>query len=459
MSIFWKELRCHATTRPGAVALADEDNVVLYGDLQGEIERRVVKLRHHNTATLALALPNSVDWVLWDLAARKAKIVCVPVPPFFSQSQVQHLLVDARVDTMALPAGLKQLAQPQPCQNPSICKVTYTSGSTGTPKGVCLAEEGLDQIAVSLIEVLGTGFAKDHLSVMPLSVLLENVAGVYTALMAGCTVHLGDCAAFHSNPQSLSSALTETGATSAILVPELLRGMLPIVRNNRQPLPHLQFVAVGGARLSAGLIDEARSLGLPVYEGYGLSECASVVSLNTPAHDRAGTAGKILPHVSARVIGGELVVANPSAIGYLGGETFRELATGDCGFIDEDGYLSISGRKKNTLITSWGRNIHPEWVETTLLDQSEIAQSMIIGEGNSSLGALIVAAPGRCGQSVAHALREANRELPEYARVRRFRLVEPFTCANKQLTGNGRLVRSEILNTHTQGNHHEDIIL
>ena len=459
MSAIWSELRRQVTNRPRTVALQDADRAVCYGQLFDEVDRRVVALKEQRTVTLGLALPNSVEWVLWDLAARKAGVVCVPIPPFFSQPQVQHLVADAGIDTMLLSDGLKKISVPVEGHRSLVCKITYTSGSTGTPRGVCLTEAGIDQVALSLIEMLGTEFARNHLSVMPLAVLLENVAGVYPALMIGSTVHLGDCAAFHREPGTLLTALNETRASSAILVPELLRGMVPLVRKNRTPLNDLRFVAVGGARVSTGLITDARSIGLPVYEGYGLSECASVVSLNTPEHDRAGSAGKLLPHIKARVVCGELLIDNPSASGYLGGDSFTVLHTGDCGSIDNDGYLSISGRKKNTLITSWGRNIQPEWVETVLLDQPAILQSMIIGEGRSSLGALVVAAPGGCAKSAAIALRTANRQLPEYAQVKRFRMVEPFTCANKQLTGNGRIVRSAILKLHTQGNHHEDIIL
>lgn len=459
MSTFWNELNRQVLNCPRTIALTDAETAVSYGSLLDEVDRRVVRLREQNTVTLGLALPNSVEWVLWDLAARRAKIVCVPIPPFFSQTQIRHLVADAGIDTMLLTDGLKPIAVPGRGLQPSVCKITYTSGSTGTPKGVCLSEDGLDQVALSLIEMLGTDFALSHLSVMPLAVLLENVAGVYPALMVGSTVHLGDCAAFHHDPRTLVSALSVTKATSAILVPELLRSIVPVVRQNRTPLNELRFIAVGGARVSTGLIEEARSVGLPVYEGYGLSECASVVSLNTPEHERAGSAGKLLPHIKARVVADELVIDNPSASGYLGGDSFTTLFTGDCGSVDDDGYLSIHGRKKNTLITGWGRNIHPEWVETVLLDQPAIHQSMIIGEGQSSLGALVVAPADGCALSVANALRAANRQLPEYAQVMRFRMVEPFTCANKQLTGNGRIVRSAILNTHTQGNHHEDIIL
>ena len=301
-------------------------------------------------------------------------------------------------------------------------KVTFTSGTTGTPKGVCLSQNGLEQVAHSLVEVLGAGRAKKHLSVLPLAILLENVAGVYATLMAGGTVFVPSLTAtgfanpFHPDFTALSDYMHKQAITSVILVPELLRGLMSV----RLDLPHLEFAAVGGAKVSPSLISAARKKGLPVYEGYGLSESASVVSLNTPDHDRPGSAGKILPHINLVERDGEIVIKDPAFLGYLGHEQKGEFATGDLGRIDDDDFLYIDGRKKNILITSYGRNISPEWVEAALLAQPEIISVTIYGDGQPALSADIV--PSSMHTDIAMAVQRANAELPDYARIKKFQI-------------------------------------
>jgi long-subunit acyl-CoA synthetase (AMP-forming) len=142
-------------------------------------------------------------------------------------------------------------------------------------------------------------------------------------------------------------------------------------------------------------------------------------------------------------------------LGYLGGEQDErsaEIATGDLGSIDADGFVSVRGRLKNLLITSLGRNIAPEWVERELQLEPEIGAALVVGEARPYLTALI--SPMAAGIDPARleaAVVRANRRLPDYARVRSWALAaEPFTLANGSLTANGRLRRAHILTNHEQ---------
>ncbi|MEZ5814290.1 MAG: AMP-binding protein [Alphaproteobacteria bacterium] len=418
----FKTLEKIAVEYPDKVALHDELQSVFYGDLKQEIQKRMDAL--HDVSVLGLTLDNSIDWILWDLAALKAKIPCVPVPPFFSHEQVSHLLPSAGVTHLLSPEGLRDTGIRREASLPNgTAKVTFTSGTTGTPKGVCLSQEGLEQVARSIVEVLGAKLADKHLSVLPLAVLLENVAGVYATLMAGGSVYVpslkktGFANPFEPDFATLSKYMSKHEITSAILVPELLRGLM----STRPNLPHLKFVAVGGAKISPSLISAARKMGLPVYEGYGLSECASVVSLNTPKNDRLGSAGKILPHIKLIENEGEIVIKDPAFLGYLSDTHRGEFATGDLGHVHEDGFLYIDGRKKNVLITSYGRNISPEWVEAALLAQPEIMSVVIYGDAQPFLSADIV--PASLKADIASAVQRANAELPDYARIKDFQII------------------------------------
>jgi long-subunit acyl-CoA synthetase (AMP-forming) len=177
--------------------------------------------------------------------------------------------------------------------------------------------------------------------------------------------------------------------------------------------------------VSRKLLDRAATCGLPVFEGYGLSECASVVAVNTPRHHRAGSVGRPLPHVQLRFTkDGEILVGGASYDGYLnhmqvaGGEVPPGcVRTGDLGYLDEAGFLHISGRKKNIYITSFGRNVAPEWVERELTSEPAIAQAVVFGEGRPWNVAVIAPAPKAVVDQVNAALATANARLPDYARV------------------------------------------
>ena len=331
-------------------------------------------------------------------------------------------------------------------------KVTFTSGTTGNPKGVCLPQSAMQNVAKSIVNVLGHEFAGHHACVLPLSVLLENIAGVYAGLMAGCTLHLSGLHRCGQTYEHIHDMLHQTKANSAILVPEILKTLMAQVAVT-DPLPHLKFIAVGGSKIDPALIHQARAAGLPVYEGYGLSECASVLSLNTPQHDKPGTVGKLLPHVQARIVNGEIIVRTPGFLGYIGGPEHAAFNTGDLGTLDHDGFLSISGRKKNTLITSYGRNISPEWVEAALLAQRGIAQALVHGDAQPHLHALIVLASD--ATDIQPAIDNANRNLPSYAQVHHIQIVPPFTVQDGTLTGTGRPRRKEIIQRYIKENTYE----
>jgi len=436
---------------PDKIALHDETRVLSYGDLELEIQTRMDAL--YGVSVLGIALDNSVDWVLWDLAALKAEIPCVPVPPFFTKEQISHLLHSASVSHILSPEGLRDTGTGREGVLPTrTAKVTFTSGTTGTPKGVCLPKSAMENVASSIVDILGDEFVGTHACVLPLAVLLENVAGVYAGLMAGCTINISGLQGFGQNYENVHKVLKNTEASSTILVPEILRTLMAQVAIHGS-LPHLKFIAVGGSKVDPALVQQARAMSLPVYEGYGLSECASVVSLNTPQNDKLGSVGKLLPHIKARIIDVEIQIKDPGFLGYIGETVPHVFNTGDLGQLDDNGFLSITGRKKNVLITSYGRNVSPEWVEATLLTQSAIAQVIVYGDAQPFLSALIVLSSPQA--DIQGAIDKANQSLPDYAQVKVFKIVPPFTVQNGTLTGTGRPRRDQILTLYTQNNEKE----
>jgi long-subunit acyl-CoA synthetase (AMP-forming) len=219
----------------------------------------------------------------------------------------------------------------------------------------------------------------------------------------------------------------------------MLRDILFELKSSGDSLKRLKFVAVGGGKVAPSLIHEARQIGLPVYEGYGLSEACSVVALNTPEAERVGSVGKPLAHQSIRIAGdGEIEISQPDTAWF---------ATGDLGEIDNDGFLYVTGRKKNVLITSFGRNVSPEWPESVLQSFPEIAQVMVYGEAQSQLSALIVPSGSYISVSTLQTVVDhANQLLPDYAQIGRWHALDkPFSVSDGLLTANGRPRRDQII--------------
>jgi long-chain acyl-CoA synthetase len=437
--------------KPYHVALIEGTRRITYGELDEAIEKKASLLPAG--AVVGIILDNGIDWAIWDLATIKAGAISIPLPAFFSADQAEHVMAAAGITHMITAKGIEETDIPRSSLIPEgTAKITFTSGTTGAPKGVCLSLAGMERTAQSLIDTLGTEKAKQHLCVLPLAILLENIAGLYCCLMAGGTCHLPSLTKIGmSNPfapdfAELTTYIKDNKIASAILVPELLRGLVAQMKSAPQNLSSLKFVAVGGSRVSADLITSARKLGLPVYEGYGLSECASVVSLNHPGHDSPGSAGAILPHINLVFEGDEIVIRNPAFLGYLGQPHTDTFKTGDLGTLTADGFLHISGRKKNILITSYGRNISPEWVESILLNQPEIMQAVVYGDAMPHLGALIV--PSGITADIKSAIQNANQALPSYAQIKTIHPVAPFTPGDGTLTGTGRPRRKFIFNMY-----------
>lgn len=443
---------------------------------------------------LGLYADNGVPWAAVARTLHDLRAVTVPLPRHFIASQLAHVIDDAGIDRIITddPAALAQLpgawreedrgpfglqrwsrvleAEAQRPLPPGTCKITYTSGSTGHPKGVCLSAEALDTVAASLAAVLRPLGVDRHLSLLPLSTLLDELVSVHVAPLLGASVVLPSLRETGIgygglDLERLLGVLTRYSPDSLLLVPELLRVLVAAVARGWRAPSSLKFIAVGGASVAPELLAAAHRAGLPVYEGYGLSECASVVALNSPGAERRGSVGRILPHAAVRIdAAGEIHVRGTTMLGYLGDAAAPggEIATGDLGALDDDGYLYVRGRRKNLLITSLGRNVSPEWVERELLARNPIAQAVVIGEGRPYLSALLW--PTRAETTTAElaaAVEAANAALPDYARVRRWALLpEPLSLRDGTLTTNGRTRRERVLDryTHLIEGLHDDAI-
>lgn len=481
-----------ARQTPKAIALSDPSGELTYSDLIAELETLTPTMKGFGLQRIGIYADNSIDWVLVDLLALRLGITVVPLPLYFSEAQLIHTLHESHLDGLfvskqRLPQSVELHLQPEQHrfihftfrrthlspESRSIdkntfskyVKITYTSGSTGTPSGVPLSLQSMLNVSHSIADILAKSGVTQHLCLLPLSTLLENIAGVYAQLILGNTVHLAPCASLglssnhHFNGTQLIEALatrstnrntyrdTYRNIDSLILLPHMLKILCELT--NSSPLQSVKFIAVGGGKINPALIEKARQNNLPVYEGYGLSECASVVSLNTPDNYRSGSVGKPLPHLGVRIAqDGEIVVSHRLA---NGDPQPTEFYTGDIGYLDDDSYLYVSGRKKNVIISSFGRNISPEWVESAFLAHPAITQCVVVGDGEPELSALIYAPKHVTSTRLKQLVAEINQSLPDYAQILHWqRLEQTLSTESGELTANGKIRREVILQRYSQ---------
>jgi long-subunit acyl-CoA synthetase (AMP-forming)/pyrroloquinoline quinone (PQQ) biosynthesis protein C len=474
MSRVLQAIAGHAAEKSQAIALSDGRDDLSYTALWQNVQTSADLLRQQcpGDGPIALLADNSAGWVILDLAAIALARPLVPLPLFLSDEQRRHAIAQIGAAWLISDGGAageqafdvagttffsaklngSHVALPQ-----NTAKITFTSGTTGAPRGVCLSQAGMEAVAASLVEVIGADKAGIHLAVLPLSVLLENVAGLYSTLLVGGHYRalpqaaLGFARPFAPDFELLIDALRTNQASTAIMVPEILRGAIAVLRRRGIALRDLKFLAVGGARVAEQLLAEAQQLGLPLYQGYGLSEAGSVATLNSPQADRRGSVGRLLPHVNMHFAAdGEILLSKPGYLGYVDGAPAPQVhPTGDIGSVDDDGFVFIHGRKSNVLITGFGRNVSPEWIESELAAEPEVYQALVFGDDQPALMALVVPSSDSVtdGQLVM-AIDAVNRKLPDYARVRRWLKVAPFTPQNGQLTANCRLKRDAIYERH-----------
>lgn len=489
MSAVLAAVERHARETPQKLALEGVASSLTYAQCDSEITGLAGVLTERESVAMGLFMDNTPAWVIADLAAVRARVPIVPIPLFFSPAQIEHLIASAGLDLLLTdqpvalhklldsvgifisaeriieiadsPVQLFQLANPTHCAIPdSIAKVTYTSGTTGEPKGVCLTQKVMEEVAKSLQVACHARADDRHLCALPLATLLENIGGAYVPLLAGGTCILPGLEAVGMrgsaglDPARFLLALVGYETSTCIMIPQMLLALVSAIQAGGPRPTVLRYAAVGGAPVSQALLEAAAGLGLPAYEGYGLSEAASVVAVNVPAAHKPGAVGKPLPHVRLGFAkDGEVRVSGGLFSGYLGqdGAELQDgfYATGDTGYLDDDGFLHITGRKKHIFITAFGRNVSPEWVERELTVQPAIAQAVVFGEAKPFNVAVIVARAGVDAPALQLAVDTANARLPDYARIGKWLLAyEPFSIANGQWTGTARPRRIVIENAY-----------
>jgi long-subunit acyl-CoA synthetase (AMP-forming) len=462
----------HAREAADKIALSDSEGVVHRGELLARVIRLAASLKTQS-GTIGILAPNGIDWVVAQLACALAGKIAVPLPTFFSSAQLGHVVRSAsvglilttdRTKALTLQSGMATsligdhaAASGLPDPADGFGQIIYTSGSTGQPKGVRHESGQIAWSAAALATATAATAEDTYLSVLPLPLLLETICSIFIPAMLGAYVHFDTALAEQvgrGDAKGISRAFELKRPTTSVVVPQLLKQWVGELQAAGGRAPNsLRFVAVGGAPVPRQIADKAWTLGIPVHEGYGLSECCSVVAVNRPGERRADTVGRPLDQLDVSIDNGEIVIDGPSITdGYLGqGPARRPWRTGDLGSIDQNGFLTIQGRKDSLIVTSYGRNISPEWIETMLLGELRIAACAVVGHGEPHLTAVIV--PSRSGEAwfanASHAdvlglIADCCSAAPEYAVPRACIVASLEEAMRHQLLTNGRPARKQI---------------
>lgn len=421
MRTVFEALRTQARLRPDDIAIMDEAGEKLsWAQLAHAVAQAAAGFAA-GPATVGLRL-SGIDYVIGDLAATLAARRVVPVPGFFSDGQISHLMQDAGATLITrLPQGNQPLSLDY---RGGASRVIYTSGTTGRPKGVLLGDRQIAASLSGLEAAIRPGPGDRYLSVLPQAQLLEQICGIFMPIRSGARIMISSNAAgslFTGNGRGLARAALELRPTVTVLAPRQLTLWVAELRAGTPAPDSLRYIAVGGAPVAPTLLAEARALGLPVAEGYGLSEACSVAAL-TPVDAASGAAMQVLAGVDLRIDRGEIVIDGPTVMqGYLGREAQTgPWRTGDMGRF-EAGQLVVLGRRDAMILRQSGRNIAPEWVEAEALADPAIPVAALVQTTDDRL---ILVAAATAAPDMA-ALMGRLTALPVYARPDQLVIADP----------------------------------
>lgn len=407
-----------------------------------EFEQDVIALatyfqKHFRGEHIALIGENSYNWIITFLAIGISGNVCVPIDKDYDNELITKLLKqsdaklmvysmnylpnakDIKIKSIALedvPSLIREGATYNfhlNIKDNDVCAIFFTSGTTGPNKGVMLTHRSIcyDIFAASSL------FKPDEkvVSILPYHHAFGYITGVLKPIYYGVEVYINsslkhvlrDLEDNHPDTLFLVPLFVETfykeiwrkarktkkdkKLASAI---KLSNGLLKVGIDLRKVLfkdilksfgGNLKYIICGGAYLDAKYVKWFRSIGIEILNGYGITECSPVVSVNRNLYQRDGSVGQICRGVKVEIINGEVCVSGPIVMNgyYKDKKATSEVLikgvfhTGDLGHIDKDGFLFITGRIKNLIILSNGENVSPELIEAELSKDEAISEVVV----------------------------------------------------------------------------------
>ncbi len=516
---------------PEKVALKKGNNVYTYGDLKDRVlavKQYLYSLGLKPGDRFGVLGENSPEWAISYLGIIRAGLICVPLDALLSEAELIHILRESTARGVLCSEGhlykiesikgelknlqwlinMKKIRELPSTKNEkkveikpeSLAVLIFTSGTTGLAKAVMLSHKNIISNLQAIEKVLPLYHTDSFVSIIPMHHTFEATCGFLYPLYRGVSIFYPPSL----KPNDLIATFKEAKITCLVAVPLLfakflagiqrkiatasvptklifttISGMASVFKFLRKPLfskvrkemglENLRIAVSGGAALSAKVAQGLALLDIPIFQGYGLTEAAPVVSVNPMSRPKNDTVGKPIPGVEVKISEpdengiGEIIVRGPNImLGYYNNERATNevikdgwLYTGDLGYIDDEGYIHITGRKKSLIVTPTGKNIIPEELEEKLLTSKWIKEVLVVPRidpqtKNEEICALVYPDYELLEKySIAHnvklefseiekiirdEIRKINENLPVYKRITKFEIREdefPKTTTQK----------------------------
>lgn len=424
----------------------------------------------------------------------------IPVIVMHSQQQNKAPVYSLDSILSAVPDNEKIasiIAQIENLNSQQAASYIFTSGTTGFPKAVVLSLQNMLTSAHTYARYYPVTQSDSTILYLPFS-------HVFARVMFYASVLWGQKHVYVNNIDNLVTELPEISPSVFLAVPRLLEKVVSKIQAKVAAAPlwkrllvrwafnqadknpqrenvnwqlkladrlvfsamrsafgkNLRFMGSGGGKLPHQVTDFFARIGIPIYEGYATTESGGFGIFNYPGQWRSGYIGKTVDPMQVKIAeDGELLLNSPAnCLGYLEKDgsitpvcTQGWLATGDI-TRNDDGYLAIIDRKKDIMVTAYGKNVAPSWIESQLISQPEIDDAVIIGDGLAFLSALIV--PADTSPSSANAVKEAiqrvNKNLSRHEQIRQHLIVPAFDIESGTITSTYKKRRAEITRHYQQ---------
>ena len=418
---------------------------------------------------IAIILENRPEWPIFYFGILFSGATAVPIDPQLTEQEIKNILSDSEAKLIINKSNaeeiLKDLKGPPAGFNfpqagiEDLTSILYTSGTTAVPKGVALSHKNFSGNFNSVKQLKIYNEKDNVISLLPLHHCYPFMVTLVLPLLLGATVTYIPTL----KSEEITSAMRETGVTILVGVPQLFylfhKGIfekinkLPLLLKILKPLIarkvrknfgyKLRFFVSGGARLDPKVARDLSRLGFSILEGYGLTETSPVATFNPPGRQRFGSVGTPVPDVEIKISNcdkegiGEVLIKGPNVMkGYYKRQKETEAVikdgwffSGDLGYIDRKGFLVLTGRKKEVIVLSSGKNIYPEEIEAAYKKSPFIKGLCVLGilrDGmTDELGAVVVPDMEYFKKSSVINIREKikweietfSKELPTYKRV------------------------------------------
>jgi long-chain acyl-CoA synthetase len=443
-----------ARNLPNKLALKKGDTTYTFAQLEDavmKLKNHLLGLGLKKGDRFSVIGENRPEWAIGYLAIVKAGLVCVPLDPMLKEGEIIHVLRESEARGIlsseshiykieSVKAELKNLKWVIPLESikdldvredipveqinsDSLAVLIFTSGTTGTSKAAMLSHNNIISNIKSFEPVIKLGENDAMVSIIPMHHTFEGTCGFLYPLYCGTTVHYPPSL----KPNDLQTTMKSAKPTCVIAVPLLFEKLLRTVHRKvaRSPLPtkilfsttsgiaslfkflrkplfakvrremgleNLRYAISGGATFPVKVAKGLELFGIPILQGYGLTESSPVISVNPLGNPKNDSAGPPLPGVEVKInepdtngIGEIIVRGSNVMLGYYKNKAATSeilkdgwLYTGDLGHIDKDGYLYITGRKKSVIVTQTGKNIYPEEIEEKLIKSEWIKEVLIV---------------------------------------------------------------------------------